>query len=284
MKTGYERIQADEGSSFRLLYQKVKAEDFAWDYHYHPEIEIVCVYGGNGRRHVGNHLSYYQEGDLVLIGSNVPHGGFGFGAIGEHEEVVIQFMPDFLGEGFLHKPEMKNIKKLLERGLQGIKFEGATKQIVSEELRKINEVPPFQRMVYLLNLLEFLANSKEFELLNKRETRYDFGMRDQLRLRKIYQFVEENFTTEIEIQKVAELANLTVPAFCNYFKKNLNQTFTDFVNEYRVNYACKLLNEGRTVADACFESGFNNVSYFGRVFKKLKQVQPSQFILQKNSI
>ena len=71
-------------------------------------------------------------------------------------------------------------------------------------------------MVYLLNLLEFLANSNEFELLNKRETRYDFGMRDQLRLRKIYQFVEENFTTEIEIQQVAELANLTVPAFCNY--------------------------------------------------------------------
>jgi AraC-like DNA-binding protein len=83
---------------------------------------------------------------------------------------------------------------------------------------------------------------------------------------------------------VAELANLTVPAFCNYFKKNLNQTFTDFVNEYRVNHACKLLNEGRTVADACFESGFNNVSYFGRVFKKLKQVQPSQFALQNRTL
>lgn len=281
MKTGYERILADEGSSFRLLYQKVKAEDFAWDYHYHPEIEIVCVYGGNGRRHVGNHLSYYQDGDLVLIGSSVPHGGFGFGAVGEHEEVVIQFMPDFLGEDFLKKPELKNIKKLFERGLQGIKFTGLTKQLIAQELHKLTEILPFQRMLHLLNILEILANSTEYELLNKRDTRYDFGMRDQLRLRKIYQFVEENFTNEIDIQKVAELSNLTVPAFCNYFKKNLNQTFTDFVNEYRVNHACKLLHQGRTVADACFESGFNNVSYFGRVFKKMKQIQPSQFAQMK---
>ncbi len=281
MKTEFERIQADEGSSFRLLYQKVKAEDFAWDYHYHPELEIVCVYNGIGRRHVGNHLSYYEDGDLVLIGSNIPHGGFGFGALGDHEEIVLQFMYNFLGDSFFSKPEMSRIKKLFESAQQGIRFYGQTQIIVAQRLKQIKEMPHFERMLALLQMFQYLVNSTEYELLNKVNTRYDFSMRDQIRLRKVYQYVEQNFTKKIDIEEVAELSNLTVPAFSNYFKKNINQTFTDFVNEYRINYACKLLIEGKSVADTCFESGFNNVSYFGRVFKKLKKVQPSQFTFDR---
>ena len=277
MKTEFEIIQADFGSSFRLLHHQVTADTFKWHYHYHPEYEIVCVFEGSGRRHVGNHLSNYDGGDLVLIGSNLPHGGFGYGAVGTHEEVVLQFREDFLGEGFLSKPEMNNIRKLFELSKQGISFDKKVKEKLTEKFRNLLQIQPFERMIELLNILQFLASSTKYELLNGADIRYNFSLKDQERLRKVYVFVEENFTKDIDIQEVANICNLTVPAFCNYFKKNLNQTFTDFTNEYRINQACKMLLEGEGIVDICFRCGFNNISYFGRVFKQIKGTNPSEF-------
>ena len=277
MKTEFEIIQPDFGSSFRLLHHQVTADTFKWHYHYHPEYEIVCVFEGSGRRHVGNHLSNYSDGDLVLIGSNLPHGGFGYGAVGTHEEVVVQFTEDFLGEGFLSKPEMNNIRTLLELSKQGISFDKKVKEKLTEKFRNLLQIQPFERMIELLNILQYLANSTEYELLNGANIRYNFSLKDQERLRKVYIFIEENFAKNIDIQEVANICNLTVPAFCNYFKKNLNQTFTDFVNEYRINQACTMLLEGEGIVDICFRCGFNNISYFGRVFKQIKSTNPSEF-------
>ena len=91
MKTEFEKIIPDNGSSFTLLHVNVPVNSVPWHYHYHPEIELVCVLKGSGKRHVGNHLSYFDSGDLVLIGPNLPHSGFGNGALGLHEEIVVQF-------------------------------------------------------------------------------------------------------------------------------------------------------------------------------------------------
>ena len=277
MKTEFEIIQPDEGSSFRVLHHNVSADTFKWHYHYHPEYEIVFVSQGSGRRHVGNHLSNYEEGDLVLIGSNLPHGGFGYGAVDMHEEIVVQFKVDFLCDIFLAKPEMENIKKLFERSKQGLCFYGKTREELSVKFKSLPQLPHFERLIELLNILERLANSSEFFVLNQYDTRYSFSMKDQERLDKVYKYVEKNYLQEIDIQDVAKICNLTIPAFCNYFKKNLNQTFTDFTNEYRINQACKMLLDGHEIVDICFGCGFNNVSYFGRVFKQFKGINPSQF-------
>jgi AraC-like DNA-binding protein len=277
MKTEFEIIQPDAGSSFRLLHHNVSADTYKWHYHYHPEYEVVCVLQGSGRRHVGNHLSNYDDGDLVLIGPNLPHGGFGYGSVGMHEEIVVQFTEDFLGENFLAKPEMENIKKIFEQSKQGLHFHGKTKEELSERFRKLPQLSHFERLIELLNILQNLANSTEFMSLNPANVRYNFSQKDQERLDKVYKYVEQNYFQGIDIQTVAEICNLTVPAFCNYFKKNLNQTFTDFTNEYRINQACKMLLEGHEIVDICFGCGFNNVSYFGRVFKQIKGTNPSQF-------
>ena len=277
MKTEFEIIQPDAGSSFRVLHHNVSADTFKWHYHYHPEYEIVCVFEGSGRRHVGNHLSNYVEGDLVLIGSNLPHGGFGYGSVDMHEEIVVQFTEDFLGENFLLKPEMNKIKTLFERAKQGLSFKGETKLKLSEKFKNLLELSHFERMIELLNILQNLANSTEYIPLNAADIRYNFSLKDQDRLGKVYKYVEENYSHDIDIQGVAKICNLTVPAFCNYFKKNLNQTFTDFTNEYRINQACKMLLEGLEIVDICYRCGFNNVSYFGRVFKQFKGTNPSQF-------
>ena len=277
MKTSFEQIQNDEGSSFRLLNQKVNANDFPWNYHYHPEFELVSVYNGFGRRHVGNHLSYYDDGDLVFIGSNLPHAGFGYDAIGEHEEIVIQFKDNFLGANFFDKPEMLIIKKLFERSQQGIVFIGQTKNLVSNKLKKLPLLSNFERLLELLLIFQILAKSEEYELLNNADTRYDFSQKDQVRLKRIYEYVEQNYQNPIDIKAVASIANLTVPSFCNYFKKTVNQTFTDFMNEYRINQACKLLITEKSITDICFECGFANASYFSKVFKQIKDKSPMQF-------
>lgn len=277
MKTEYEIIQPDAGSSFRLLHHQVSADAFKWHYHYHPEFEIVCVFEGTARRHVGNHFSNYEDGDLVLIGSNLPHGGFGYGSEGRHEEIVIQFTEDFLGDKFLDKPEMEAIKKLFERSKRGISFYGETKEALSEKFRNLLQLSHFERLIGLLNILQNLAKSDEYIFLNQANIRYNFSQKDQERLSRVYKYVEDNYFQEIDIQEVAKICNLTIPAFCNYFKKNLNQTFTYFTNEYRVNQACKMLVEGHEIVDICFGCGFNNVSYFGRVFKQIKGTNPSQF-------
>ncbi len=277
MKTSFEQVQNDEGSSFRLLNQKVNANDFPWSYHYHPEFELVLVFGGSGRRHVGNHLSYYEDGDLVLIGSNLPHAGFGYDSIGEHEEIVIQFKEDFLGANFFDKPEMQTIKKLFERSQQGIVFFGHTLPIVKNKLKKLLQLSQLERLLELILIFQILAKSVEYELLNNADTRYDFKQKDQIRLKRIYEYVEQNFQNPIDINAAAEVANLTVPSFCNYFKKTVNQTFTDFMNEYRINFACKLLMTEKSITDICFESGFTNASYFSKVFKLIKGKSPMQF-------
>lgn len=278
MKTSFERILPDEGSSFKMNYMiNEDSRQFEWSYHYHAEIELVCVCAGSGRCHVGNHLSYFKEEQLVLIGSNVPHGGFGFGAVDTFEQIFVQFLPDFLGKNFFDNKEMEGIKHLLERSQQGISFYGDTQKNVELLLKAMVSQTPFERMIHLLQVFQTLAASTEYRLLNPFGTVYEFNSKDQKRLAKVYQFVEQHYQYEIDIQQIAEEVGLTVSAFCAYFKKNLNQTFTDFVNEYRVNKACVLLSEGKSVADVCFETGFNNVSYFGKVFKSLKQESPSSF-------
>lgn len=277
MKTEFEKIQTDPGSSFRLLHQRLLAEDYTWSYHYHPEYELVWIKEGTGRRHVGNHLGHYENGDLVLVGKNLPHSGFGYGAIGLHEEVVIQFTEDFQGSGFLQIPEMKQVQLLLLRSMQGMHFTGNTRQQAGKRLFKLHRLPPFERLQELLSILQFLSRSDEYHLLNAANTQYDFGSKDQERLKRVYEYVEGHYKEPLNMKAVAAIATLTVPSFCHYFKKNMRLTFTDFVNEYRINQSCRLLLEGNSISDACFNSGFNNVSYFSKLFKQLKGKSPGQY-------
>jgi AraC-like DNA-binding protein len=275
MKVAYESIQPDEGSSFKIIHSVSEGDKFFW--HYHPEYEIVYVHKGSGRRHVGNHLGNYEDGELVFIGPNLPHSGFGYGVVGEHEEIVVQLKESFLGEGFLLSPEMKSIKTLFEHSHHGLTFYGETKQKVAEKLIKLPDLLHFDRMIEILQIFQLLATTHEFSTLNADGTKFDFNHKDEERINRVYRFVEENFMQAIDIQAVADLANLTVPSFCRYFKKMTHLTFTDFVNEFRVNHACRLLNEQKPIIDVCFESGFNNVSHFNKTFKAVTGKSPRAY-------
>ncbi len=274
MKTEFEKIVPDQGSSFTLLHVNVPVNSVPWHYHYHPEIELVNVIKGSGKRHVGNHLSYFESGDLVLIGSNLPHAGFGNGAVGLHEEIVLQFKPEFIENSLNNWPELTEIQSLILRANQGIHFFGETEKKVKVLMKKMLKENPFARLMLLFEVFQILAQSTEYELLNAIGLKYNFQKKDELRIKKILNYVDENYQKNIDFSHIADLAHMTIPAFSSYFKKTMSITFTDFLNEFRVNQACNALLLGKSVADASFDCGFNNVTYFIKVFKKIKGDSP----------
>lgn len=282
MKVDFEMILPDEGSSFRLLHTKTRPENYPWQYHYHPEYEIVCVLNGSGTRHVGNHFSSYEDGDLVFMGPNLPHGGFGLNAHGLHEEIVIQIREEVFNESILKRPEMSAIGILLEKSKHGIYFTGATKEKITKKLSRFPKLSSFEKFMELISVLQIMATSPEYELLNPANALASLIKKNNSRLQHILSYVEEHFNDEVDIRKVAAIANLSVPSFCNYFKKLMNSTFTDFINHYRIQRACVFLLQDKTVTETCFECGFNNLTYFNKVFKTIMKKTPSEF--KKNKI
>jgi len=282
MKIEFEVIHPDEGSSFRLLHTNTRAEEFGWQYHYHPEYEIACVLRGGGTRHVGNHFSSYENGDLVFVGPNLPHAGFGLNAHGPHEEIVIQVKEEVFNQSITIRPEMAAIKKLLDNTKHGIYFTGVTKEKVTKKLQKLLKLQPFERFIELISILQMMATSTEYELINPATDLSLLIKKNNARLQKIFTYVEQHFNEEVNIQKVASIANLSVPSFCNYFKKIMSTTFTDFINQYRIQRACLLLQQEKSVSETSFECGFNNVAYFNKVFKTVTKKTPSEFKKEKN--
>lgn len=277
MKVSFERIIPSEKSSFRTLHNNSPISEFKWEYHYHPEIELVCVISGSGTRHVGYHKSNYTNGDLVLIGSNIPHSGFGLNSVDPHEEIVLQFR-----EEILHFPqqevETRAVKDLLERSKYGILYSTATKKALLPKLKKLLESEGYKRYLLLLEILFKLSLCEEYELLNKEIMPYTIISKNKTRLENIFTYVEHHYDKEINIEDVAKLANLTLPAFCNFFKKATQITFTEFVNRYRISKACLLMTQDKTISECSYSCGFNNVTYFNRMLKKYTNKTPSEFI------
>lgn len=277
MNIEFEIVKPDNDSCFRLLYQIVRASDFIWEYHYHPELEIVFVPEGGGTRHVGNYMSNYQNGDLVMIGSNLPHAGFGLNCPDLHEQYVLQIKEEIIYEALNHTPEMPAVASLLERAKHGILFYGKTKEKIGSLLNSMVGMPPFERYLAMLRVFYQLAISDDYLLLNEEVLLSSSINKHKGRLQKIFTYVERHFENEIDIKNVAALAGLSVPSFCNFFKKTTNITFTEFTNQYRIQRVCLLLRQDNTIAEACYACGFNNVTYFNKIFKKIMSKSPSEF-------
>ena len=275
MKITYENIAPDSGSSFRMIHWLSENDKFFW--HQHPEYEIIFIKKGSGSIRVGDFQGRYEEGQLLFLGPNLPHTGLGYGVVGEHEEIIIQVREDFLGSTFWNAPEMGQIHRLFERSKRGVVFNGSKKEKIGQLLNQMIEEQPFQRLLILLEILQKMAEIDEYELMNASSTLVDLTHLDEQRMLAIYKFVEEKYKQVISIQEVAEVAHLTVPSFCRYFKKKTRQTFIDFLNEYRVNQACKGLQTSKGITEICFDSGFNNVSHFNKTFKKVTGKSPKAY-------
>ncbi len=233
-KPTLEAIEPDFGHSF--TYQKFDQyklnKNNIW--HYHPEIELVYVNGGSGKRQIGSHISYYTNGDLILIGSNMPHCGFTDHLTGNMSETVVQMKTDFLGNEFFGIPEMKKIQSLFEIAKGGIAFVGKTKRKIGEKMEILEYQTDFQRLLSILNILNELGKSEEYRILNAEGFSMETEVKDNDRINIVFNHVKNNFKEEITLDEIADLVSMTVPSFCRYFKKITNKTFVQFVNEYRL--------------------------------------------------
>ncbi|WP_343488453.1 AraC family transcriptional regulator [Allomuricauda sp. d1] len=284
-KPAFEAIEPTFGHSYSYQKFDENRENTNLGWHFHPEIELVYVNGGSGKRQIGSHVSYFRNGDLILIGSNLPHCGFTDKLTGNKSETVIQMKTDFLGNDFFNIPEMKKIQDLFEVAKSGIAFHGKTKKKVGEKMEVLEYQSDFQRLLSILNILNELGGSEEFTVLNAEGFSMKTEVKDNDRINVIFNHVKTHFKEEIGLDEMADLASMTVPSFCRYFKKITNKTFTQFVNEYRLVHASKLLAEQKmSITEVCFASGFNNFSHFNKSFKAFTGQNPSEYRNQLKTV
>ena len=267
---------------------KVKVQDkerFTYPWHFHPEYELLYVIKGEGNSYVADSIEKFRTGDLVMTGSNLPH--FWKEKTMTNNEakliniryVVIQFSDTFLKEAISEYPEFQMIKDLLKRSGRGIRFNpGFTKKIVQHIFKVVNATG-FERILYMLQLLQKLATTNKYRLLAGElyeVENYDFASD---RFTKVMHYLNTNYLNKVELENVAAVASMHPAAFCRYFKENSGKSLTEFVNHMRISYACRLLMEKKfSVSQVCFESGFNNLSNFNRIFKKHTGFTPTSYI------
>jgi AraC-like DNA-binding protein len=273
-KIQIETIPFETHKSFKLFYPDLRNYYF---WHYHPEIELVYIEGPTGIRHVGQHMSSYEGSDLILIGRNVPHLNFDYGHRAKYEHIVIQLRPDFLGPLLSATPEFASIGKLFDNASYGMSFKGTTKLKAAEVLRDLDSFDPFKQLQKLLEVFHLLANSKEVLMLNDKDTSIDFLQKDSMRMGTVYEYIDRHYDEKPDVNNIAAEVHMTTAAFCRYFKRQTNMTFTDFVNQYRINQAKSYLLHDKNVTETCMAVGFENVSYFNRLFNKIAGMNPSEF-------
>ncbi|MET3980083.1 AraC-like DNA-binding protein [Mucilaginibacter sp. UYP25] len=273
-KIQLERVDFEPGKSFKLFSPRLR-NTFLW--HYHPEIELVYVKADAGIRHVGTHISTYTQSDLVFIGSNIPHLNFDYRLRSDYHQIVIQLRTDFLGEAIRISPEFAAIRQLFKKADNGIAFTGETKTIVGEKLAKLIELNSYKQLMELVDIFNILAHASDIEILNTDQSSKDFIIKDKIRMGAIYEYIDANYHRKPDVNVVAAKVHLTTAAFCRYFKRQTNMTFTDFVNQYRMERAKNLLMQGKNITETCYAIGFESLSYFNKLFNKIVGQNPSGF-------
>lgn len=269
-----EKIEFEPGKSFKLFSPRLK-NTFLW--HYHPQFELVYVEADAGIRHVGTHISGYTNSDLVFIGGNLPHLNFDYRLRSEYHQIVIQLRTDFLGTAISSSPEFASIHELFKSADYGIAFYGETKQLVVQKLKHLEGLNSFDQLVQLIHIFRILADTKERTILNKDLSSKNFILKDKIRMGAIYEYIDKFYDQQPDVNRVAAKVHLTTPAFCRYFKRQTNMTFTDFVNQYRIERAKNLLMQDHNVTETCWAVGFESLSYFNKLFNKVVGENPSAF-------
>jgi len=275
-ETEFEEITTDKESSFRIMVNPNLSDLFFW--HFHPEYELVFIDGPPvGTRYVGHHISQYSGSDLVFIGSNIPHLNFDYGVNKPYEKIVVQIKQDFFRETLENTPELVHIAQLFNDSARGIAFGNESKEKIGPRLKELHTYSHFDQFLVFMDILQVLglANDKTYLHAKPFETRHN--RRDKDKLKNVYSYIEANFQHKISNASIAAKSNMTKEAFCRFFKRMTKLTFTEFVNQYRIDKAKKLLMLDNNITETCFSCGFDSLSYFNRVFKKFTGENPLTF-------
>ena len=283
MDVFFEKLPKDSEYSINYLEVEVPCLDVPW--HFHPETEIIYVEKSTGSRFVGDHSEAFGEGDIGLIGSNLPHVWksdpiYEKNLPGLIARVLVVHFNDEIFKSTISKlPEMQGINQLLHESQFGIKFIGAARAHIEIQMKAIIRTTGIEKLLRLIDMLDYMSKTEEKKLLasagyTKIRKSVDFDRFD-----KAHRYMIDNFQHNISLEKVSAVVGMTPTSFCRYFKKHTKKSFHTILNEIRVGHACRLLLENKmNISGICYESGFNNVSNFNEQFKKIKGISPSLYL------
>jgi YesN/AraC family two-component response regulator len=282
MKPILKKVSKQAETSF--LYKNEKFQYFPAPYHFHPEIEIILISKSSGVRIIGNNIERFYPDDLIIIGDSLPHIYINdakyYNAIGKlnAHAIAIQFSKTFAGEGFIKLPEFEKCFTVLHHAQYGIQITGEIKTTIVSIMRKMEKMNEQERFIHFIKILFLIGNLKKINTLVSPDFLTTINWQDKQKMNTLFNYIFNNFRHNITLENAANLLNMNKQAFCRYFKTRIGKTFSLFINELRINYVCELLLENNlTITQAAFESGFENLSYFNRQFKKIKSTTPRKY-------
>lgn len=280
MKLIYQKLTAgsDEGFTFK----RIRTEEFACPWHFHPEFELILTVDFAGLRMVGDNITPLQPGDLVLLGANLPHIWQLDSRPGRPARpvdiLIVQFEETSLGADCLALPAMLPVRRLLRRASVGLRFDGRTRQRAAELMREMDKVRGLKRIVLFLRVLEALSLSADRQPIASSGFVAQQNPFNEERMNRVFQFIEQHLDQPMHIGEAARVANLSEGAFSRFFHQHTARTFPAFVNELRIGRAClRLAETDRSVTEIALECGFANLSNFNRQFLRLKRTTPREF-------
>jgi len=282
MKPIFENIDVAIDSSLKIETYTHGQSCGLTNWHIHPEYEMVYVKNGSGTLQIDGKTLTYENGVLLFLGPNIPHADFGNKEYTDNLEVVIQFGKEFLDEKLSVFPEFKRIKKLVQDSKSVILFDLKIKKRLEEDFEGLQEMGNTQKLIRFIDILEKLSVHDHYTLILGRKTLNSFKSQDVERLEYVFEYVNENYSEKISIVLLSSLVRLTPNSFCRFFKRMTNQTFVQFLNEFRTRKAMELFDQTKlSVSEVMYKCGFNDPSYFTRQFRKHQGDTPS-FFASKN--
>lgn len=250
-------------------------------WHYHAEVELIHFYRGKGTQFIGDQINHFHSGDIVLVGSQLPHyWRFDDHYFDEQNEDradvrVAHFNEHFWGRDFLELPENIAIKQLLEKARRGIQVTGQAKQKVSTLLEQMLHSEGTRRIILLMEALHSIASDSSYRLISSIGFHPNLQDEEKKRINSIFDYTLANFRQKISLEDISAIAGISSNSFCRYFKAKTGKTYSRFLLEIRVGHACKLLIENKmSVKQLCYESGFNNFASFHKYFKQITEKSP----------
>jgi AraC-like DNA-binding protein len=282
MRAAYETVEPNAGSSLRCW--RAVGESFNARWHFHPEIEVMFVERSCGLRFVGDNVEPFHEGDLVMVGPNLPHVWLNSKMPGptprDHSiAICVQFRENFLGESLWRAPEFSRVALLLQRASSGIHFRGLELKSAARHLQRIAATSGAVQLAELILLLDLLAGVPSVRLLASGGYVPNLNRHDAVRIAAVCRYIHENLANEIHQPAAAKIAGLRPATFSRFFRERVGRTFCGYVTQLRIARAIHLMVEdGMMVSEAAFTSGFNNLSNFNQHFRTQKGMSPSDYL------
>ncbi|MBK7104809.1 MAG: helix-turn-helix domain-containing protein [Ignavibacteriae bacterium] len=276
------KIPKTNNQSIRVQVDKQK---YYYDnFHYHPEIQISYILEGSGTRIIGNSIGKFNKDEIYIIGSNIPHIFKSDKIYYEKKSslishsISIYFSEISFGEKFFHLPETQSAYELLLNSRKIIFIKPKINDQIKKEFLNISDVEGFEKFLLFLKILDQLAKTKNSKLLSKTTYELRNTEKNGKRINDVFDFVINNYNRNLTLEEISKIANLSVTAFCRFFKERTRKSFIEFVNEVRIGEACKLLNnQDFSISQICYEVGFNNISNFNRKFKEITNLTPKNY-------